>query len=282
MIGYPGFGLGFGFRGGLGGGRWPPAGLLKTGQTTQYSSELDDGYYEKGVAKNYLVITTDVLAGTSDIDLAHYAGGAGTIAFDNVAKTIADTGAGLAQFKTNDVILTDAPNNPGPFTVTTGNVAGTITCTGATFVTETPAGAITISKREAHSNNCVLDLNTGLMWSRYVADKMGIASNGKMPWTGQLYDIFAYAAAANVALLGNYADWRIPNDLELANLRDMEQPTAAPNATAFPSWPISDFMWSSTTIPSSTDLVMAVRFSHGGVTTAITSTGYFISLVRGG
>ena len=32
--------------------------LLKTGQTTQYNDELDDGYYEKGVAKSFTVNST--------------------------------------------------------------------------------------------------------------------------------------------------------------------------------------------------------------------------------
>lgn len=39
--------------------------LLKTGQTTQYNSELDDGYYEKGVAKSYTVNTTGAQSGTT-------------------------------------------------------------------------------------------------------------------------------------------------------------------------------------------------------------------------
>lgn len=41
--------------------------LLKTGQTTQYSSELDDGYYEKGRAKSYTILTAGDYAGTTNI-----------------------------------------------------------------------------------------------------------------------------------------------------------------------------------------------------------------------
>ena len=249
--------------------------LLKTGQTTQYSSELDDGYYEKGLAKSYTVLSTGQYSGTANVDLAHYTGAAGAIAFDNVAKTITDTGNGLAIFKTGDIILTDAPNNPGQFTVTTGNVAGTITCTGATFVTETPADAITIAKREAKSNNCVLDNNTGLMWSRYVSSLMGSASDGKMPWTGQLYDIFAYAAAANAASLAGYTDWRVPNWTELNSLYLNESPTLAFDAVAFPAASID--LWSSSTRVNGAQGLTSINDLA-----AATTTGKYCILVRGG
>lgn len=220
--------------------------LLKTGQTTQYDSELDDGYYEVGVAKSYTVNTAGAQSGTTNVDLAHYAGGAGAIAFNNTTKKITDSGNGLALFKTNDVILTDSAANPGPFTVTTGNVAGEIVCTGATFTDETPAGAVTISKREAHSNNTVLDNNTGLTWLRYGSAKMGVASNGKFIWTGALYDLFQWCAACNTASVGGHSDWRVPNLSELGSLQTEE---TGIDSTAFPS---NIFMLSSTTQKSAT------------------------------
>lgn len=257
--------------------------LLKTGQVTQYNSELDDGYWQKGRTKAYTVLSTGGYSGTSNIDLAHYTSGAGTITFDNTLKTIVDTGAGLAIFKTNDVITTDSVNNPGPFTITTGNVAGTITCTGATFVDETPAGTVTISKREAHSNNCVLDLNTGLMWSRYVADKVGPDSDGGMVATGQPYDQYAYAAAANTASLGGYTDWRIPNINELQSIADWEAPTGLPDATAFPSFPSTGLWWSSTTRPDGTANGILSAFDTGYTSSAAKTTqNRYVMLVRGG
>lgn len=251
--------------------------MKKTGQTTQYSSELDDGYYEKGLPVSYTVLSTGAQAGTKNIDLAHYTASAGAITFDNTAKTIVDTGNGLAIFKTGDVIMTDDVDNPGPFTVTTGNVAGTITCTGATFVNGTPAGAVTIKKREAHSNNCVLDNVTGLMWSRTRCDKMGAASDGKMPWTGVAYDIFAYCAAANAASLSGFTDWRVPNVFELLSL--FTQPTIVPDATTFPSFPASA-VFSSTSLAGG-GYRYAVLFSDGRVLYYTTEAMYCI-LVRGG
>lgn len=43
--------------------------LLKTGQTTQYNSKEDDGYFEKGVAKSYTVLSAGQYSGTVDIVL---------------------------------------------------------------------------------------------------------------------------------------------------------------------------------------------------------------------
>ena len=43
--------------------------LLATGQTTQYSSEPDDGYYQRGIPKRYEVLTTGPYAGDSSIDV---------------------------------------------------------------------------------------------------------------------------------------------------------------------------------------------------------------------
>lgn len=42
---------------------------LETGQTTQYSSEEDDGYHEKGLGKRYSVLTTGQHSGACSFDL---------------------------------------------------------------------------------------------------------------------------------------------------------------------------------------------------------------------
>jgi len=187
-------------------------GLLKTGQTTQYGGYEDDGFFEKGLSKQYTVLTLGQYAGTTSITLN--------------------------------------------------------------------------SKTDAHSNNCAYDQRTKLMWSRYVAGSVGPGSDGKLPWTtnGNGEGIFAFAAAANVALLGGYGDWRISNDLELVNLRDMEQPDAAPNATAFPGWPTSDSFWSSTTQPTwVTVRAQILNFSIGDLSSAgVKTVTYYVALVRGG
>lgn len=183
--------------------------LLKTGQTTQYSSELDDGYYQKGVSKSYTILTTGRYSGTTDITIG--------------------------------------------------------------------------GKTDVHSNNCVLDDNTGLMWSRYVSGSVGTGSDGKLPWTGG-DDIFAYCAAANTASLGGYTDWRVANINEMFSLPNYENATRVPYSTAFPSFPITP-VWSSTTMKQDTTNAFWMRTDTDiwlGGTDTKTTTSYFVLLVRGG
>ena len=257
--------------------------LLKTGQTTQYDSELDDGHYEAGLDKRYEVLTTGAQSGTSNIDLIHLTG-TGIAFAATTPGTITDTGNGLAIFKTGDVlIVTGSGLHDGTYNISTGNVAGTIRTTEATLL-EAAGATVSLAKREALSNNCVRDLNTGLMWARYTSAQnaaMGAASDGKMEWTGVLYDIFQWCAAANAAVLGGYSDWRIPNDLELRCLCDMEAPNALPDATAFPGWSTATYYWSSTTQPIDTSYAMDVGFYYGIMGYHTETTTFFASLVRG-
>ena len=257
-------------------------GLLATGQTVQYNSELDDGYYKKGVAKSYLVLDTGQYSLTKNVDLIHYTGTAGHISFVNATKLIVDSDAGLAIFKTNDIIvITGSVSNPGPFTVALGNVPGQILTTEA-LVNETPAGAVSIAKRESKSNNCVQDLNTGLMWLRNPSNtpaKMGLTSNGTMPWTGQLYDIFQYCAAVNAAAVGGYNDWRIANSVELTSLFDASI-NGKMLAAIFAAYTI--FIWSSTT-NAANDLKAYRHFTVGNASEdgLKASDAAYCMLVRG-
>ena len=263
--------------------------LLVTSQTTSYNSEADDGFYQAGLQKRYEILTVGQHAGTSAIDLVHLT--AITIAFAATTPgTITDTGADLAMFKTGEtIVITGSGLNDGVYTVSTGNVAGTIRTTEAT-VLEAAGATVSIAKREAHSNECVQDLVTGLMWSRYTSAQyatMGIDGDGTMPWTGQLYDIFQYAAAANAASLGGYTDWRITNDMELLALRNMEVANAAPDPAggAFPAWPRSSiqFIWTSTTNPADIAKAMSMYFFNGGLTGNPAKTvAYYVALARGG
>jgi hypothetical protein len=92
--------------------------------------------------------------------------------------------------------------------------------------------------------------------------------------------IYGYVSAMNVASLGGYTDWRIPYDLELANLRDMRVPDAVPNATAFPSWP-ADFVWSGTTTPTSSTNALYVVFSFGSANNGNKINAYPAAFLRG-
>ena len=256
--------------------------LLKTGQTTQYSGELDDGYYEIGRAKSYTILTTGDYSGAENIDLIHVTDTDISFA-DADPDTITSVGVDFTTlFNAADVIVvTGDSDNNGVYTVA-GVVGGVITLDGADELSTEGAGdTVNIAKREAKSNNCVLDDNTGLMWSRYVSGAdMGPASDGLMPWTGQLYDIFQYCAVCNAASLAGYTDWRVANRNELVSLWNYAKP--AVNAAAFPSWPTT-LLWSASAdstfaathkVVINYDLIHADRLAN--------ATAYQIALVRGG
>ena len=262
--------------------------LLVTGQTTSYV-DYDDGYYEKGMAKSYTVFTAGTFSGTTTIDLTHLVSTHIAFVKGTPDTLTSDTTNFTTLFVAGDVIPVSGSPTPGnniAHTIAAGGVAaGTITLTSSNVLTSEVEGAsITIKKREAHSNACVLDNNTGLMWSQTVAGKMGPASDGKLPWTTHAngYGIFSYCAAANVALLGGYGDWRIPNDIELPSLRDMEQPTAVPDAVAFPSWPTSAYVWSSTTSPGGATYGLVLYFANGDKYAEIKTVNHLVVLAREG
>lgn len=258
--------------------------VLKTGQKTQYSSELDDGHYETGVAKSYTVNTSGAQSGTTNVDIT-LIDGSTDISFDATSKEIRGTGL-FKLFKTagtETIVVSGAANvgNNGQFTTAATGDDNKIIVTG-TLTDESAGSAITIKKREAISNNTVLDNNTGLTWTRYPPAKLGQQeATGKFFWTG-VPSIFQYCAAANAASLGGYTDWRVPNRFELETLIDQEATTAVPDSTAFPTgW--SNNFWTSTTCPSATTQANYIRFSSDGIISTTTkTTAYLVTLVRGG
>lgn len=255
---------------------------LKTGQVTQYGSEPDDGYYQRGADPAYTILAAGQYSGNANIDLAHYSGQTGIAFAATTPGTITDTANGLANFLTGDtIVISGSGLNNGVYTVSTGGVAGTIRTTEAT-VLEGAGASITIAKREVHANACVRDERTGLMWSRTGSSKVGAASDGLMPWSGADYDIFAYCAAANAALVGGHDDWRIPNIFELYSLVNMEQPSGAPDTTAFPAWPVTEWVWASTTRPDATTLRKMLAYPAADILAETGTDHYhFAVLVRG-
>jgi len=93
--------------------------------------------------------------------------------------------------------------------------------------------------------------------------------------------IYNYAAGARLGSLSNQTDWRVPNDVELPSLRNMEAPTAAPDAVAFPGWPAFQ-IWTSTTRPNDITRANFTRFDHGAISSSFKTTAYYCALVRGG
>ena len=140
------------------------------------------------------------------------------------------------------------------------------------------------AKTDAHSNNCVYDQRTKLMWSRYIVGSVGPGSNGKLPWTTNVNGegIFPFAAAANAAKLGGYDDWRIPNAFELGSLSEFGTNTAVPDSIAFPVWQTSDSFWSSTTRNSLTTQAFWKEYNVAQASPGLKTNNYFTVLVRGG
>jgi hypothetical protein len=137
---------------------------------------------------------------------------------------------------------------------------------------------------EPHTNGCVYDRRTQLMWSREACDHLGPAADGKLPWTTNVNGegIFTYVAAANAALLAGYSDWRVPNCFELLTLMDYEVANALPDPVAFPVF-IASPVQTSTTGPSDVTKNMDVDFGNGNVSpSALKTATSRVCLVRGG
>ena len=163
-------------------------GLLKTGQTTAYAAG-DDGDVQAGIAKLYSIFTAGQFSGTEEVYVPTLA--RADIAFVNAtSKITAATGLGVV--KTGDVIrIRGSAGNDTEYTVATGNVSNEIVLTSAP-VEEAAGAMITIAKQALQSNNCVTDLETGLMWMRYGSyspAKLGAASDGKLLWTATAVEV---------------------------------------------------------------------------------------------
>ena len=173
--------------------------LQKTLQTTIYHTG-DNGDSQYGITPSYDTLTTGAYSGTTAVDNPHYA--AATIAFVAATKKITDSANGLVTVLTGDTIrVRGSASNDGVYTVATGGVAGEIVTTEA--LTGELAGAfITLCKRASPSNNVVIDQVSGLMYRRYTtqAEKVGVASDGKLCWWDTAKCFTIHAAAADLSM----------------------------------------------------------------------------------
>lgn len=104
-----------------------------------------------------------------------------------------------------------------------------------------------------HSNNCVFDKVTGLMWNRESSKLIyGTGAQGLL-WddtAGNNEDIFEYCDQANASALSGFTDWRVPNIRECFSILSFESVAAGAtvNQTVFPT--IANVAhWSSTSVP---------------------------------
>lgn len=121
--------------------------------------------------------------------------------------------------------------------LTTGQYSGTVAIT---------IGALT----DTHSNECVFDKVTGLMWQRTASAAVFGVGTEDLFWDSPvlLEDIFNYCDKANLAALSGFTNWRIPNIKELLSLcRIYFGNPGYPNVTAWPTLASNVLVWSSTT-----------------------------------
>jgi hypothetical protein len=137
--------------------------------------------------------------------------------------------------------------------LTTGQYSGTTNIT---------IGALT----DIHSNECVFDKVTGLMWSRTPSAAVFGVGTQNLFWSSEvlLEDIFNYCDQANLAGLSGFNNWRIPNIKELFMMRIIETPSALPNTVAFPSIVDTTILWSSTTSAKTVNVALVNAFTSGG------------------
>ena len=159
--------------------------------------------------------------------------------------------------------------------LTTGDYSGTTNIT---------VNSLTI----AMENDCVVDQNTGLMWMKYTPDSdIGSGNDGKLYWIDSTNneDIFTFCDAANTAELAGHSDWRVPNAFELFSLIVLDAGIGAPYIDTTYFQCVSDYSWSSTTLPADTTHAAVIQFGAGsGLTRAYypKTTANYVRLVRGG
>ena len=137
--------------------------------------------------------------------------------------------------------------------LTTGQYAGTTNIT-------------VNAKVDAHSNECVFDKVTGLMWSRTYSPAIYGTGTENLLWddtAGLNEDIFNYCDQANLSGLSGFSDWRIPNIVELFSLTIAQAPNLKPNNIAFPIFTGTETVYSSTTRPEASNQALSLSLiSH--------------------
>lgn len=144
---------------------------------------------------------------------------------------------------------------------------------------------------DVHTNACVLDKRTGLMWNKeWTPLAYGSGAEGLL-WdaTGEAAgldeeDIFGYVDAANIAGLSGFSDWRVPNVFEMYTLCVNDSVGAfKPDTTYFPTQPGGNYnTWTSTSRHNDISKALYVSANVGGIgSNTKTTTHLQCMLVRG-
>ena len=113
---------------------------------------------------------------------------------------------------------------------------------------------------EDTGNGTVIDWATGLMWQKSCSHVESFGGlNGTMTWE----EAFQYVARMNHDSYGGYSDWRLPNALELASTRNLENGSSEPSAFVDTAY---DPFWSSTcSAGPGTSAVFRLSYSYGQI-----------------
>lgn len=133
-----------------------------------------------------------------------------------------------------------------------------------------------------HTNNCVLDVGSGLMWS---ASPISGSTATLLPWTQSGGDgIFVFVSGSNSYGLAGYKDWRIPNVEEMLDIYKFEPQSALflPDLLFFPGYAWINSTWCSTTDPTNSANAIRITASNAQIAPIVKTTALFCLLVRGG
>lgn len=158
------------------------------------------------------------------------------------------------------------------------NVGHSIICTGFANAVNLfgPCRVVSVTVNGADLDIVILSGN-----QTFVSEAAGGSRTISVACNG----VFGFKDAANVAALGGYADWRVPNIFERFGLTNAEASAPSINTTAFPEYPGSS--WTIESFTSNTQKMVTtsawVHQHQSGIASCASKTGTrYVMLVRGG
>jgi hypothetical protein len=134
------------------------------------------------------------------------------------------------------------------------------------------------SRYQDNGDGTVTDLATGLIWKQCAE---GLSGPGCTTGTSQTFTWQAALQHAEAAVFAGSSLWRLPNNKELASLRERRCYTPAINTTFFPNTP-ANYFWSSSPHANNSSSALSVNFSFGNVGSYYKILQTYVRLVRGG
>ncbi|MBK1694295.1 hypothetical protein CKO09_06010 [Chromatium weissei] len=125
-------------------------------------------------------------------------------------------------------------------------------------------------------NGTVRDTYTGLMWKRCVEGLTGVGCELGKPkllrWNNAMQ-------RGRLVVFAGYADWRLPDQTELASLLQSRCYGVELDAVTFPNTPAERF-WTSTPAPYYENSAWMLHFGHSATTFGTKSDVGYVRLVR--